>query len=87
MVRVEGLEPSILAAADFKSAVYTVPPHSRCYPPLPVTFLTGLPTGAGCVVFLTDLEPLAGFASGCCVACFFSNADFTAVINEAMMFS
>jgi hypothetical protein len=29
MVRVEGLEPSSLAAADFKSAVYTIPPHSQ----------------------------------------------------------
>jgi len=52
-----------------------------------VTFLTGFPTGAGAVGFLTDLEPLAGFASGCCAACFFSNADFTAVINEVIVFS
>jgi hypothetical protein len=29
MVRVEGLEPSCLATADFKSAMYTIPPHSH----------------------------------------------------------
>ena len=29
MVREEGLEPSILAAGDFKSPVYTIPPLSH----------------------------------------------------------
>ena len=28
-MRLERLEPSILAAADFKSAVYTIPPQSH----------------------------------------------------------
>ena len=31
VVREEGLEPSILAAADFKSAVYTIPPLSHYF--------------------------------------------------------
>ena len=43
--------------------------------------------GCGAVGFLADLEPLVDFASGCCAACFFYNADFTAVINEAMILS
>ena len=34
MVREEGLEPSILAAADFKSAVYTIPPLSYLVQPV-----------------------------------------------------
>ena len=34
MVREKGLEPSILAAADFKSAVYTIPPLSHLVPSL-----------------------------------------------------
>jgi hypothetical protein len=29
LVRVEGLEPSIPEATDFKSVVYTIPPHSQ----------------------------------------------------------
>ena len=29
LVRLEGLEPSINEAADFKSAVYTIPPQSH----------------------------------------------------------
>ena len=29
MVRVAGLEPACIAAADFKSAVYTIPPHPQ----------------------------------------------------------
>ena len=29
MVRVEGFEPSILSAIDFKSIVYPIPPHSQ----------------------------------------------------------
>jgi hypothetical protein len=29
MVRLERLEPSILAASDFKSDVYTIPPQSQ----------------------------------------------------------
>ena len=35
LVREEGLEPSILAAADFKSAVYTIPPLSHFFLVLP----------------------------------------------------
>ena len=31
LVRLEGLEPSINEAADFKSAVYTIPPQSRIF--------------------------------------------------------
>jgi hypothetical protein len=29
LVRVAGLEPACISAADFKSAVYTIPPHSH----------------------------------------------------------
>ena len=81
------LNPQSLRRKILSLVCIPIPPHSLVhYPPRPVTFLTGLPTGCG-AVFLTDLEPLAGFASGCCAACFFSNADFTAVINEAMILS
>ena len=87
MVRVAGVEPARITRRILSPLGLPIPPYSQIvYPPRPVTFLTGLPTGCG-AVFLTDLEPLAGFASGCCLACFFSNADFTAVINEAIVFS
>ena len=88
MVRVAGVEPARIARRILSPLGLPIPPYSQiCYPPRPVTFLTGLPTGAGADGFLTDLEPLAGFASGCCAACFFSSAAFTAVIYEAMVFS
>ena len=31
LVRVAGLEPAYLSARDFKSLVYTIPPHSLYY--------------------------------------------------------
>ena len=88
MVRVTGIEPVRITRQILSLLGLPIPPHSLVrYPPRPVTFLTGLPTGCGAVGFLTDLEPLAGFASGCCAACFFSSAAFTAVIYEAIVFS
>ena len=88
MVRVAGVEPARIARRILSPLGLPIPPYSHVvYPPRPVTFLTGLPTGCGAVVFLTDLEPLAGFESGCCAACFFSRAAFTTVIYEAIVFS
>ena len=88
MVRVAGVEPARITRRILSPLGLPIPPYSHVvYPPRPVTFLTGLPMGCGAVGFLADLEPLVDFASGCCAACFFSNADFTAVINEAMILS
>ena len=58
MVRVAGLEPACIAAADFKSAVYTIPPH-------PQIFFNFLKNDVNCLTYAYSITSFC-----VCVKCF-----------------